>query len=271
MKRLAFFPLGVAVFCLLYAAAFNESPAQQKGATSAQASAVDVERILAAFRAKEAEFRRALNQYGFKRDAVIQSIGQGGQVTGEYHRVSYLTFDAAGKQREKIITFPIPTLSLEPADLEDLNTIQVFGLEAEKLDLYKFTYVGRERVDELDTYVFDVAPKVMPDPKKSRERFFQGRVWIDDRDMQIVKAKGKGVPQGKQRFPTFETYREQVDGRYWFPSYTYADDPLVLANGDVIRIRMRIRFTDFLNPPDQEMIPDADIIKSASPAKKSQE
>lgn len=231
------------------------------------ASQAEVDRILSSFRAREMEFSGVLARYGFKRDAVIQSLGMGGQVSGEYHRVSYLTLDPQGKWREKIITFPLPTLALDPADLEDLNTIEIFAIEASKIDRYRFSYVGRERVDELDTYVFDVAPKVMPDPKKSGERFFQGRIWIDDRDMQLVKAKGRGVPEGKQRFPTFETYREQIDGRYWFPSLTYADDRLVMPDGRTVRMRMRIRFTDYENPPTPEMLPGPDILNTP-PAKK---
>jgi hypothetical protein len=82
-------------------------------------------------------------------------------------------------------------------------------------------------------------------PKKVSERFFQGRVWVDDRDLQIVKVKGKGVPEGKQRFPTFETYREQIDGKYWFPTYTYADDELNFGNGQIVHIRMKVRYTDY--------------------------
>lgn len=273
MRRLAFFTLTAAALCLLPAVPFAGVRAQQKQeaaktAAAGGAGAAEADKILAAFRAKETEFRRQLNGYGFKREAIIQSIGMGGQVTGEYQRISYITFDAQGKQREKIITMPIPTLKTDPADLEDLNTIQVYGIEAGRIDQYKFTFVGRERIDELDTYAFDVEPRVMPDPKKSQERFFQGRIWIDDRDMQVVKAKGKGVPQGKQRFPTFETYREQVDGRYWFPSYTYADDQLVHSDGSVLRIRMRVRFTDYITPPGPEMIPDADTVASPQPPKK---
>ena len=268
MRRIILCTLALAT-PYLFSSVSNTKTFAQTGNSpnTSQAGAVDVDRILAAFQAKETAFRRVLGGYGFKRDALIQSIGMGGQVTGEFHRVSYLTFDSQGNQREKIITFRIPTLPLDPADLEDLNTIEIFAVEAGKIDRYKFTYAGRERVDELDTYVFDVAPKVMPDPKKSRERFFQGRIWIDDRDMQLVKAKGKGVPEGKQRFPTFETYREQVDGSYWFPSLTYADDKLVMANGNVVRLRMRIRFTDFEKPPTEEMIPNSDAVTSP-PVKK---
>lgn len=259
MRRLLLCTLALGALYLLSSVAFTKTLAQN-ASPSPPAQGADADRILAAFQAKEAEFRRVLNRYGLKRDAVIQSIGMGTQVLGEYHRLSYLTFDSQGKEREKIIKFPIPTLKLEPADLEDLNTIEMFAVEAGKIDRYKFSYVGREHVDELDTYVFDVQPKVMPDPKKSQERLFQGRIWIDDRDMQLVKAKGKGVPEGKQRFPTFETYREQVDAHYWFPSVTYADDRLVLENGNVIHLRMRVRFTDYMTPPNEEMIPDSKMV-----------
>lgn len=208
----------------------------------------EIDRIIRAFSSKETEFRRALNEYGFKRDAVVQTIGMGGQITGEYRRVSQFVFGDQGARYEKITFFPMSTLkeiSVTPADLEDLGGVQPFALEASELGQYNFTYAGRERIDELDLYVFDVAPKVMPNPKKSQKRYFQGRIWVDDKDLQIVKARGKGVPEGQERFPVFETYREQIDGRYWFPTYTYADDQLVFPNGQVTRVRMQVRYTDF--------------------------
>jgi hypothetical protein len=217
-----------------------------QGATAASREVVDVGRIIRAFTAKETEFRRALNGYTFKRDAVIQTIGAGDQITGEYRRTSQFVFDDAGQRFERITFFPQPTLtevSFTNEDLEDLGGVQPFALEASKIGQYDFTYVGTEKVDELNTYVFDVAPKVMP--KKVSERFFQGRVWVDDRDLQIVKVRGKGVPEGKQRFPTFETYREQVDGKYWFPTYTSADDLLVFPDGQTVHIRMKVRYTDY--------------------------
>jgi hypothetical protein len=207
---------------------------------------VDVDRIVRAFTAKETEFRQALNLYAFKRDAVIQTIGMGGQITGEYHRSSQFSFSNEGERFEKITFFPQPTLteiSFTQEDLEDLGGVQPFALEASKISQYNFTYAGKERIDELDTYIFDVAPKVMP--KNVSERFFQGRVWVDDRDLQIVKVRGKGVPEGKQRFPVFETYRQQIDGRYWFPTYTYADDELVFPKGQTVHLRMLVRYTDY--------------------------
>jgi hypothetical protein len=207
---------------------------------------IDVGRIVRAFTQKETEFRRALNAYTFKRDAVVQTIGMGGQITGEYNRVSQFTFNDASERFERITYFPQPTLteiSFTNEDLEDLGGVQPFALEASKIDQYDLTYVGKEKLDELNTYVFNVAPKFVP--KKVSERFFQGRVWVDDHDLQIVKVKGKGVPEGKQRFPTFETYREQIDGKYWFPTYTYADDDLNFQHNQVVHIRMKVRYTDY--------------------------
>ncbi|HEX8144990.1 MAG TPA: hypothetical protein VF553_20650 [Pyrinomonadaceae bacterium] len=253
MKRSTFYSFVLAAL-MLVAGIVPFATAQQPRVSSAAATSpapaapVDVNRIIRAFTSKETEFRQALNSYAFKRDAVVQTIGMGGQISGEYHRVSYFTFDDSGNRYEKISFFPMPTLTeinITNEDLEDLGGIQPFALETSKLDKYNITYAGKERIDELDLYVFDVAPKVMPDPKKTKERFFQGRIWVDDQDLQIVKVRGKGVPEGKQRFPIFETYREQIDGRYWFPTYTFADQDLVFDNGQVIHYRMRVRYSDY--------------------------
>ncbi len=209
---------------------------------------VNVDKIVRAFTTKETEFRQALNDYAFKRNAVVQTIGLGGQITGEYHRVSQFVFDDQGNRFEKINFFPQPTLTditVTQEDLEDLGGIQPFALEASKINEYNYTYLGTERIDDLDLYVFDVGPKVMPNPKKSKDRYFQGRIWVDTRDLQIVKVRGKGVPEGDQRFPLFETYREQIDGRYWFPTYTSADDNLIFPKGDAVHVRMLVRYTDY--------------------------
>lgn len=208
----------------------------------------EVERIIKAFTTKETQFRQALNQYSFKRDAVLQSLGMGGQVTGEYHRVSLFTFDDAGVRYEKISYFPMPSFAgqVSQEDLEDLGGIQPFALEPSKIPQYNIKYVGKDKIDELNLYVFDVTPKVIPDPKKSKERFFTGRVWVDDQDLQIVKTKGKGVPETKtNKFPIVETYREQIDGRYWFPTYSYADEELIFDNGNTLHVRMKVRYSDF--------------------------
>lgn len=216
------------------------------GITERALSPAEIDRIVHAFTAKETAFRRALAEYAFQRDALAQTIGIDGEVTGEYHRVSQFVFDDHDQRFEKITYFPPSTLTevtFTQEDLEDLGGVQPFALEALKINQYNFNYVGQEHIDELDTYVFDVAPKVMP--KKESERFFQGRVWVDQRDLQIVKTRGKGIPEGKQRFPVFETWRQQVDGRYWFPTYTRVDDVLDFPGGQSVHIRMLVRYENY--------------------------
>ena len=231
----------------------QQTTADAKGPSltgSASLSQAQIDEIIRKFTAKETEFRQALNQYAFKRDALVQEIGMGGQVVGEYHRVSMFTFDDKGTTRfEKIGFFPMPSLqgiSVTAEDLEDLGGVNPFALEAASISQYNLKYVGKERIDELDLYVFEVAPKVMPSPK-SKQRVFVGRIWVDDHDLQIVKAKGKAGPETKQnKFPVVETYREQIDGKYWFPTYAYADDDLIFDNGSNVRIRMQVKYSDFV-------------------------
>lgn len=216
---------------------------------SSNLSQAQIDDIIRKFAAKETEFRTALNSYAFKRDALVQEIGMGGQVVGQYHRVSSFTFDDKGVRYEKIGFFPMPSLqgvAMTNEDLDDLGGVNPFALEAASISQYNFKYVGKERIDELDLFVFEVGPKVMPTPK-SKQRVFVGRIWVDDQDLQIVKAKGKAGPETKSnKFPIVETYREQIDGKYWFPTYVYADDDLIFDNGSSVRLRMRIKYTDFI-------------------------
>ena len=238
-----------ALFLIVFALSLvgTSSGFAQTGSSGDNLSQADIDRIIAAFTAKEVQFREALNQYSFKRDAMIQSLGMGGQVIGEYRRVSSFTFDDSGNRYEKISFFPMPSFGgVTKEDLDDLGGINPFALEPSKIGRYTFKYSGKEKIDELNLYVFDVIPKVVPDPKKTKERLFMGRIWVDDQELQIVKTKGKGVPETKiNKFPIVETYREQFGGRFWFPTYSYADEDLIFESSEPLHIRMQVRYTDF--------------------------
>jgi hypothetical protein len=171
----------------------------------------------------------------------------GGQVIGEYHRVSQFTFDDQGNRYEKISFFPMSSMpEITAEDVEDLGGVEPFALEPSKIDKYNIRYAGKEKIDELNLFIFDVQPKVLPDPKKIKERLFSGRIWVDDQDLQIVKTKGKGVPETKKnKFPTVETYREHIDGKFWFPTYSYADEELIFEDGGSLHVRMKVRYMDF--------------------------
>jgi len=252
------------VFVCLLADVFVKAQNQVEPITPVKLSPEEINKIIKSFTEKEKEFREALKKYVFSRSVTIQTIGLGGNVTGTYRRDSFMTFTESGERYEKIIYAPISTLkdiSLTPEDIEDLGGVNPFALEPEVANLYNFTFVGKQRIDELDLYVFDVVPKVIPDPKRSKQRLFMGRIWVDDRDLQIVKSKGKGVPETKNnKFPVVETWRENIDGKYWFPSYSYSDDELVFDNGAVVRIRIRVKYSNYrMGRSDVRILEDEEI------------
>lgn len=237
------------LFLIVAGLAVSSAFAQSAGITHTDLSQAEINKIVGKFTNNERLFRQALNVYAFKRSATIQTVGMGGQITGTFRLDSFLTFDSQGKRVEKILFAPISTLSeivITRADLDDLGGVNPFAIEPETIDKYKFTYVGKEKIDELNLYVFDVAPKVMPKPDKDSPRFFLGRIWVDDQDLLIVKSKGKGVPEWKnERFATMETWRENIDGKYWFPSYISSDDELVFENGQVVKMRVRVKYSEY--------------------------
>jgi hypothetical protein len=227
----------------------------------AELSQSEIDSIISRFTQNELEFREALTNYVFNRSATIQTIGMGGQVTGVYRRDSFMTFTGDGRRFERITYFPVPTIreiNVTPEDLEDLGGVNPFALEPVMISQYNFTYIGKEKIDELNLHVFDVKPKVIPDPKKSKQRVFSGRVWVDDRDLMIVKSKGKALPETKNdKYPVVETWRENVDGKYWFPAFSSSDDELVFDNGLAVKLRMRVKYEDYkLGRTDVRIVED---------------
>ena len=240
---------------------FAQSSAQSKdqpdsgfGPIDTSAPATPPDEIVKKFAARESEFRVALGNYTYQRDVRIQTIGDDGKVDGEYRQVVQITFDANGRKQEHVTFAPQNTLEriqMTPADVSDIEQRLPFVLTSEDVGQYNLNYVGRQKVDEVDCYVFDVAPKVMEKGK----RYLKGRIWVDQKDLQIVITSAKNVPDDLRKghedlSPPFTTYREQVDGKYWFPVYTKADAELHFAGGSGymssdVRIRQIVRYTDY--------------------------
>ncbi|HBR55970.1 MAG TPA: hypothetical protein DEA22_00615 [Blastocatellia bacterium] len=236
-------------------------------------SPTEADRIIRKFTDNESQFRDALTNYVFNRSATIQTVGLGGQITGTYRRDSFLTFTSSGERFERVTFSPPSTLtelSVTPEDIEDLSGVNPFALEPSALPQYNINFVGKEKIDELTLFVFDVTPKVIPNPKKSKQRLFTGRIWVDDRDLMIVKSKGKAVPETKDsKFPVVETWRENIDGKYWFPSFISADDNLVFGNGNVVHLRMKVRFTNYkVGRTDVKVLEETDVIVEEEPTPK---
>jgi hypothetical protein len=221
------------------------NPAQPQGMTPQQ--------IIDKFAAREEIFRQARNNYLYTQDITVQEL-DGNTVSGEFRLVQEITYDDKGARIENVTFAPQDTLrqlSLSREDYEDFRYKMAFIMTTSDLPQYNLLYVGQQHQDEIDTYVFDVAPKTFA----KGQRYFQGRVWVDNRDFQIVKSCGKTVPDiiaNKKKkknaqenlSPKFVTYREQIDGKYWFPTYIKADDILHFSNNDV-HMREIIKLTNY--------------------------
>jgi hypothetical protein len=231
----------------------KDQPDQGFGSIDSSAPAIPPAQIVQQFAAKETEFRHALDNYTYQRDVRIQTIDDG-KVDGEYRQVVQITFDSNGRKSERVTFAPQNTLEriqMTPADVSDIEQRLPFVLTSEDVGQYNLTYVGRQKVDEVNCYVFDVAPKVMEKGK----RYLKGRIWVDQKDLQIVITSAKNVPDDMRKghedlSPPFTTYREQVDGKYWFPVYTKADAELHFSGGSGymssdIHIRQIVRYTDY--------------------------
>src|SRR6185369_1788243 len=178
MKKTRIILFSLLAFCL---AAIGVSAQQEpSNIVKTDLSQGQIDQIVKKFTEHEFNFRQALGVYAFNRDAKIQTVGLGGQITGTYLRNSYLTFNEDGTRFEKILYFPVPTLTeiqFTAADLENLGGIDPFAIEPKVANQYNFTFVGKEKIDELNLFVFDVTPKVVPDWKKTTQKYFKGRVW----------------------------------------------------------------------------------------------
>jgi hypothetical protein len=224
------------------------------GRMDISAPATPPEQIIQEFAAKESEFQQALNHYTYRRTARVQTLDDDNKVDGEWYEVDDVIFDKNGGRTEKVVYAPESSLQrvmMSPSDLQDIQHGYSFVLTTEAISEYDVKYVGRQKVDEIDCYVFDTSPKVI----EKKKRYFLGRIWVDATDLQIVVTNGRMVPDDTRKgsedlHPPFMTWREQVDGHFWFPVYTKGEGILHFAGGNGymnqdVHIRDVIKYTDY--------------------------
>ncbi|MGA6981084.1 MAG: hypothetical protein WCC95_03610 [Candidatus Sulfotelmatobacter sp.] len=244
-----FFAAAVLVCSLTSAALAQEGPLE-----NTQPKGITPEEIITRFAAKEKEFKEARDQYTYRQDITVKTL-DGTTTTGEYHEVFDVLFDDKGRRIENVVFAPASTLdkgglSLDEGDVQDFRNRLPFVLTSDEVSEYNILYVGQQSEDELHCYVFDIAPKQIV----GKKRYFQGRIWVDDHDLQIVKTYGQAVPEIRDTkkkgnkeehlYPKFTTWRQQIDGKYWFPTYTRADDTLHFNLND-IHIREIVKYEDY--------------------------
>jgi len=219
--------------------------AQEGPLDKSEPKGITVDEIVKRFAAKEKEFKEARDQYTYRQDVSVKTPDD----NGEYRQVFDVTFDDKGHKVKNVVFAPQPTLErimMTEEDIDDIENRLPFVLTSDEIGEYDILYVGQQKQDELETYVFDIAPKQIV----GKKRYFQGRIWVDNRDFQIVETYGKTVPDIRKKkgqenlFPKFTTWREQIDGKYWFPTYTRAEDTLHFSVSDV-KIREIIKYTNY--------------------------
>jgi hypothetical protein len=209
---------------------------------------ITADELIRRFATKEKEFKVAREQYTWTQSVKVQTL-EGATVDGEYQQVFDVLFDDHGKRIEQVKFAPQNTLTrvlITQEDLDDIEKRMPFTMTIDDLPAYNVTYVGQQQEDELNCYVFDLSPKKI----EKGHRYFDGRIWVDDQDFQIVKTYGKNVPDvvhkkgDENLFPRFTTWRQQIDGKYWFPTYTKVDDYLHFTMGDV-HIRQVVKYENY--------------------------
>jgi hypothetical protein len=245
---LCMFPV---VIALLLAAAQAQTDCSQGNGLLDMTPLKDIatQELISKFGAAESRVKQTRLLYTFTEDVLIQTLA-GPSVTGQSHDTTTVSYDAKGRRLENVTYAEQSTLRgarLTQNDMDDIRVFMPLILTTEDLPQYNVTYAGQQRVDDLDTYVFHVEPK----KEEQNKRYFQGRIWVDRQDLQIVKLCGKSVPeeiharknQPQDLRPTFVTYRQQVDG-YWFPAYTRVDDTLHFESRSV-HLHEVIKFTGY--------------------------
>jgi hypothetical protein len=220
-----------------------------------QPTGTTVDQIVKKMATRETAFEAARNEYEFRQTVKIDTINDDtNRPDGEYQQVTDISFTPEGRRTEHVVFAPQNTLErviLTENDMRDIAERIPFILTEAQMPDYNLTYLGKQRVDDLDTYVFETAPKVLV----KGHRYFQGKVWVDQQDNEIVLVNGLNVPQDTRRghedlSPPFTTYYQQIDGNYWFPVYTKAEGILhfqaqsgALSQDD--HIRAIVRFTNY--------------------------
>jgi hypothetical protein len=212
--------------------------------TPPEAKPLTPDEIIRQFSAKETEFYEAWKEYTYHQVAEVRVVSVNGSPRNEIMTViSDVVFKDDGS-REVLITRRaggIRSVIYTDQDEEIINNLQPFALTDKELPLYSLNYEGKEKVDELTCYVFSVKPKSI----KNGRFYFEGKIWVDDQDLQIVRTVGKPVPQKKNtQFPDFETIRQRIDKKYWFPVWTHADSQLHFQR-DTVRVEETITYQDY--------------------------
>lgn len=216
---------------------------------SSSAAQIDPIECLKRAAANEEKAKAAEARFSYHLEILVQTLGEAGSVSAELRRVSEMTYDDLGNRVERITSFPPSRLNLSlgllQPDFKGLLGVDAFFLVPSALDKHSIRFLERQKLDELNTMVFEVSPAGETNRSKDYKPF-KGKIWIDEQDMQMVKCEGRAVvaKDSREAFPKFEYYRENVERGLWLPSVALAKDVLDLKHYEV-PIRIHIQYTSY--------------------------
>jgi hypothetical protein len=201
---------------------------------------------LVAHRETETETER--NEYMYRQTLTIEELDGHGAARGDYREVRDVIFSPTHERTEEFIGKPedrLKNLRLTPEDFSDIRDIQPLVLTEDRLWNYETKSRGEESMDGMDCWVLQVRPRQILEG----QRLFDGLLWVDKKEYDIVRMEGRAEPQirtmkSENLFPRFTTIRKPIDGKHWFPTYTYSDDTLQFRTGPV-RQRLRIAYSNY--------------------------
>lgn len=223
--------------------------------------------IIQKFAASEDVMKQKYESYDFTQTIRIEEMADPG---GKFSVIGEVYTRPDGQRFLRIAKQPESDLKVEHFSLEDVRTIAsmpLFSLTSQEIGNYNFKYAGQEKLDQLNTYIFQVKPKLL----SRKQRYFEGVIWVDDHDFAIVKSYGRFVSEltgngTSLPFTMFETYRENFQEKYWLPTYTRSDDFIKGPNDEELPLRLVIRSTEFKPHYQAEAAPAATPAPPATPA-----
>jgi hypothetical protein len=197
---------------------------------------------------RETETETERNQYTYRQTLTIEELDGHGAARGDYREVRDVIFSPTHERSEDFIGKPenrLQSLRLTPEDFSDIREIQPLVLTEERLWNYETKFRGEETMDGVECWVLEVGPRQILEG----QRFFEGLIWADKKEYNIVRMQGRAVPQirtmeSENLFPRFTTVRQPIDGKHWFPVYTYSDDTLEFRSGP-LRQRLKIEYSNY--------------------------
>src|SRR4051794_12230407 len=201
---------------------------------------------LVAHRETETETER--NEYTYRQSVTLEELDDHGGARGQFRETRDVIFSPQHDRTEEMVgsaSNGLKNLILTEEDFADIRNIQPLVLTTDRLWNYETKFRGEETMDEVDCWVLQVRPRQI----LQGQRFFDGMIWVDKKEYNIVRMEGQAVPQirsskSENLFPRFTTIRKPVDGKHWFPIYTYSDDTLQFRTGP-LRTRMRIAYSNY--------------------------